>query len=64
MKTIDNGMIAEVFKRIGMPTNMQCYETAAQIYKAVLRAYFLGISDAKNDTLIKESNATYKRNGL
>lgn len=56
MKDDDKGMVADVFKRIGMPTNMNCYETADQIHKAVLRAYFLGISDAKNDTLIKSKN--------
>lgn len=53
---IDNGMVAEIFKRISMPTNPICYETADQIYKAVLRAYFLGVSDAKNDTLIKSKS--------
>lgn len=44
---IDRGMVVDVFKRIGMTTNMNCYETVDQIHKAVLRAYFLGISDGK-----------------
>ena len=56
MKDDDKGMVADVFKRIGMPTNLNSYETADQIHKAVLRAYFLGISDAKNDTLIKSQS--------
>lgn len=56
MKDYDKGVVADIFKRIGMPTNMNCYETAGQIYKAVLRAYFLGISDAKKDTLIKSKS--------
>jgi hypothetical protein len=56
MKDYDKGVVADVFKRIGMPTNMNCYETAEHIHKAVLRAYFLGISDAKNNTLIKSKS--------
>jgi hypothetical protein len=56
MSDVDKGVVAELFKRIGMPTNPLCYETAGQIYKAVLRAYFAGISDAKNDTLIKSKH--------
>lgn len=56
MKDDDRRMVADVFKRIGMPTNINCYESADQIHKAVLRAYFLGISDAKNDTIIKSKS--------
>lgn len=56
MKNTDDGMVAEIFKKIGMPTNPLCYETADQIYTAVLRAYFLGISDANNGTLIKSKS--------
>lgn len=49
-------VVADVFKRIGMPTNINCYETTEQIHKAVSRAYFLGISDAENNTLIKSKS--------
>lgn len=56
MQGDNKGMVADVFKRIGMPTNLNSYETAEQIHKAVLRAYFLGISDAKNDLLIKSKS--------
>lgn len=39
-------MVAEVFKKIGMPTDINYYEDSSQLHRAVLRAYFLGISDA------------------
>ena len=48
----ENGLVAQVFNKIAMPTNLSLYETSEDLQKAVLRAYFLGISDAKNDTLI------------
>lgn len=63
MKDTNNGMIADIFKRISMSTDPLCYETADQIYKAVLRAYFLGISDAKNDSLIKDNYAPIHNTG-
>ena len=48
----DKGVIAEVFKKIGMPTNPLCYDTAGDIQKAVLKAYFLGLSEGKSDTMM------------
>lgn len=53
MKDTNNGMVADVFKRIGMPTNPSCYETADQLHRAVLRAYFLGVSDAYKEMEIE-----------
>lgn len=53
MSDTKNGMVADVFKRIGMPTNPSCYETADQLHRAVLRAYFLGVSDAYKEMEIK-----------
>lgn len=53
MKDTNKGMVADVFKRIGMPTNPSCYETADQLHRAVLRAYFLGVSDAYKEMEIE-----------
>lgn len=53
MNDTNNGMVADVFKRIGMPTNPSCYETADQLHRAVLRAYFLGASDAHKEMEIE-----------
>lgn len=53
MSDTNNGMVADVFKRIGMPTNPSCYETADQLHRAVLRAYFLGVSDAHKEMEIE-----------
>lgn len=53
MRDTNNGMVADVFKRIGMPTNPSCYETADQLHRAVLRAYFLGVSDAYKEMEIE-----------
>lgn len=53
MKDTNNGMVADVFKRIGMPTNPSCYETADQLHRAVLRAYFLGASDVYKEMEIE-----------
>lgn len=53
MSDTNNGVVADVFKRIGMPTNMNCYETADQLHRAVLRAYFLGASDAYKEMEIE-----------
>ena len=53
MQDDDKGMVADVFKRIGMPINPSCYETADQLCRAVLRAYFLGASDAYKEMGIK-----------
>ena len=50
----NRGMVADVFKRIGMPTNPSCYETADQLHRAVLRAYFLGASDAIKEAELKD----------
>lgn len=53
MNDTNNGMVADVFKRIGMPTNPSCYETADQLHRAVLRAYFLGASDVYKEMEIE-----------
>lgn len=53
MKNADNGMVSDIFKRIGMPTHPSCYETADQLHRAVLRAYFLGASDVYKEMEIK-----------
>lgn len=53
MKDTNNGMVADVFKRIGMPTNPSCYETADQLHRAVLRAYLLGASDVYKEMEIE-----------
>lgn len=54
MKDTDNGMVAELFKRIGMPASLSCYETADQLHRAVLRAYFLGASDAIKEAELQD----------
>lgn len=53
MSDTKNGMVADVFKRIGMPTNPSCYETADQLHRAVLKAYFLGASDVYKEMEIE-----------
>ena len=53
MEDYNKGVVADVFKRIGMPTDMNCYETADQLHRAVLRAYFLGVSDAYKEMEIE-----------
>ena len=53
MRDTNNGIVADIFKRIGMPTNPSCYETADQLHRAVLRAYFLGASDVYKEMEIE-----------